>query len=262
MTDEQQLWRRWLSTRETDAPDLASRKALIEGNLPLVDKVARGFKGVRPCDLPDLVGAGHLGLIRAVDTWNPSQMEWERFAGHKIRFAIVDHVRSQTWCPRAVRDQAEAIDTKEEELIAELGRPPSHDELAAGLGLPDGDALSSLQSKLRGTSWKIATIDARTDTDGEDLGSWAEAVPDPKAPNPLEALVASEHSGAINGILERLPNRLATVLRWKVMNGGKQTDLAKRLGLHDSRVCQLRDQAIAAARELAYQRVLEIAEAA
>src|SRR5215475_12788286 len=123
---------------ETKAPliDPAERQRLLNENLPEVRYIARRIHDRLPSHVPfeDLVHAGILGLIDAVDKFDPQKnVQLKSYARFRIRGAILDSLRQMDWSPRNLRRQARRIEEANRQLSAELGHSPSETELAAHL---------------------------------------------------------------------------------------------------------------------------------
>jgi len=85
----------------------------------------------------DLISAGILGLVKAVETFEPERgFKFETYAGHKIRGAILDELRAMDWVPRSVRQKARELQRVFAKLENELGRMPYDDEYASRLTSP------------------------------------------------------------------------------------------------------------------------------
>src|SRR5271155_1383654 len=118
--------------------DPEGRQRLLNENLPEVRYIARRIHDRLPSHVPfeDLVHAGILGLIDAVDKFDPRKnVQLKSYARFRIRGAILDSLRQMDWSPRNLRRQARRIEDANRELAAELGRAPSEPELAARMGL-------------------------------------------------------------------------------------------------------------------------------
>jgi RNA polymerase sigma factor for flagellar operon FliA len=238
-------WASFLATRND-----RDREWLIEFYTPMVETVRRGFRNVRAQDRDDLDGAGYLGLIRSVDQWNPEKMPWLEFARFRIRAAMVDHIREASWVPKSVRSVAKRIEAREEKLASKLGRMPTPVELAQDMGVPVEEVEATLTA-IRGTDWAVASLDHTPD--GE--GSWLEALSDPSAETPEATTVRREDLDALELILQRLPKRLRDILMWRYLEHPRRSQkaIAQELGVHESRISQLLDNAFERARRLHLQ---------
>src|SRR6266481_4412535 len=113
---------------KTQAPgrqllDSEERRRLLEENLPEVRYTARRIHDRLPSHVPfdDLVHAGILGLIDAVDKFDASRkVQLKSYAQFRIRGAILDSLRQMDWGPRALRRQARKIEDAQRELAAKL----------------------------------------------------------------------------------------------------------------------------------------------
>jgi RNA polymerase sigma factor FliA len=252
--DDTTAWRRW-----HEEGDEQARAWLIERHKPLVERVLRSFRGVRPCDRDDLRGAGYLGLIKAVDEWCPAQMDWERFARFRVRAKMVDHVRAWSWVPKNTRARAAKLERVAEELAARNGGgPPTDGELAAAMGLEDADALVALRADLFRTDWRPASLNERRDQDAQSLGDWSESVADENTLTPEQEALRAEERATLADVLARLTERERLVIRLRFFEGWSQVEIAASLGIHQSRVSQILDSSMARARELAQQQVLRL----
>lgn len=123
------------------------RERLIEQYLPLVHALARRYAG-REETLEDLVQAGSVGLIKAVDRFERERgCPLEAYAVPSIVGEIRHHLRDRATTirlPRRVQDQRLALDRADRELRARLGRAPSFRELALEAGLPSAEAAAAL----------------------------------------------------------------------------------------------------------------------
>src|ERR1700681_1605623 len=129
----QALWREYRAKA-----DPAVRDRLIVTYAPLVKYVAGRLGSGLPAhvDDEDLVSYGLLGLMSAIDRYDPERdVKFETYAIARIRGAIIDELRALDWVPRSVRSRARDIERAIGELEAKLGRVPSDDEIAGKLGL-------------------------------------------------------------------------------------------------------------------------------
>src|SRR5271166_1949149 len=113
------------------------RERLILEHLPQVRLIARRIRDRLPenVSLDDLVSAGIVGLIAAVDQYDPRHnVKLKTYAEHKIRGAILDSLRGLDWAPRQKRRKAKQIEAAIAAAEQKLQRTPSEEEIASELG--------------------------------------------------------------------------------------------------------------------------------
>jgi RNA polymerase sigma factor for flagellar operon FliA len=124
------LWVRYRSTGDSEA-----RAQLLDRYLGLVHHVAREIGARTPAvEVPELVSAGTIGLIRALDSFDLSRgLAFSTYAVRRIRGAILDDLRSRDWAPRSVRAKNRTLLAVTATLQGRLGRAPEPREIAAAL---------------------------------------------------------------------------------------------------------------------------------
>jgi RNA polymerase sigma factor FliA len=114
------------------------RERLILEHMPQVQLIARRIHENLPGNvcLDDLVSSGIVGLIMAIDNYDPSQaVKLKTYAEYKIRGAILDSLRGMDWASRHRRKKYKEIEAAITSAERKLHRPPSEEEIAAELGL-------------------------------------------------------------------------------------------------------------------------------
>src|SRR5438105_11530518 len=115
------------------------RERLILEHLPQVRLIARRIQERLPesFSLDDLVSTGVLGLISAIDHFDPSHnVKLKTYAEYKIRGAILDSLRGLDWAPRQKRRKSKQIESAIATAEQRLKRAPVEEEVAAQLGIP------------------------------------------------------------------------------------------------------------------------------
>jgi RNA polymerase sigma factor for flagellar operon FliA len=133
---ERMVERVWSRYRRTRAVCL--RNFLIEHFLPLVEKQAQRLKAKLPAlvQVEDLVSVGVLGLMDALETFDPSKnVKFSTYSSRRIWGAMVDELRSGDWVPRLVRTQAKRLESARAHLRQELGREAEEEEVRRRLQL-------------------------------------------------------------------------------------------------------------------------------
>jgi RNA polymerase sigma factor FliA len=237
-----------IDMRSTEAESQELTK-LIEENLPLVKhivfQVAVHFP--RHVDRDDLARAGALGLVEAARRYDESRgVPFDRFAAQRIRGAILDAVRAADWAPRSVRTLARKLESVEQRLATELGRVPGTQEMADALGMTR-DELRRLQDRMF-RSVVLALEHEVTDDTDEDL-TLVDVLRDRGQVEPLEELESRELHAYLRDAVNLLPERQRLVVVGYFLEGRTSQDLARFLGVTESRVSQLRSEALAMLKE-------------
>ncbi len=216
----------------------------IEANLPLVKhvvfQVAVHFP--RHVDREELARAGALGLVEAARRFDHSRgVPFERFAAQRIRGAILDAVRAADWAPRSVRLLARRLEATEQQLASELGRVPSLSEMANELGVSI-EELTKLQDRLFRSV--VLALDHETGDDGEEELTLVDVLEDRTSVEPLEELETRELHAYLRDAVGLLPERQRFVIVGYFLEGRTSEELARFLGVTESRVSQLRSEAL------------------
>jgi RNA polymerase sigma factor for flagellar operon FliA len=220
------------------------RMATIEQHLPLVQhvvfQVAVHFP--RHVDREELARAGALGLIEAAHRFDADRgVPFERFAAQRIRGAILDAVRAADWAPRSLRTAARSADTTRQRLANELGRAPTGAETAAAMGITSSQ-LGALQDRVH-RSVVLALDEYVTQDAGDDL-TLVDVIVDQSSPEPSMALENRELHAYLRDAVETLPERHRMVIIGYFLEGRTSQELARFLNVTESRVSQLRSEAL------------------
>jgi len=236
----QTLWQEYRKSKDQDLRD-----RLILTYAPLVKFVAGRVGASLPAhvDEQDLVSYGLLGLIGAIERFDPSrEIKFETFAMARIRGAIIDELRSLDWVPRSVRSRARQIEQTIGELESKLGRAPTDEEIAGKLGVSEGELENDLFQISR-TS--IAALDELwTVSAGGDQVSLIDTIEDTSGPQPAQALDATELREALGEAIARLPEREKLVITLYYYEELTLREIGEVLGVTESRVSQLHTKAI------------------
>ena len=234
------LWAQYKSTGERRLRD-----QLIVLYSPLVKYVA-GRVGVglpQHVDQSDLVSYGIIGLIDAIDRFEPGRhVKFETYAIPRIRGAITDELRAIDWVPRSVRAKARAVEQAYASLESRLLRTPTDGEVAAELGMSEAD----LQGVLRQISFVgVAALDevfvgAGDRTERTTLG---DTLADSTA-GPVASFEAKESGEILTQAIARLAEREKTVLSLYYYEGLTLAEIGEILGVTESRVCQIHTKAV------------------
>ncbi|HZS59064.1 MAG TPA: FliA/WhiG family RNA polymerase sigma factor [Gemmatimonadaceae bacterium] len=235
MTDA--LWSRYRATGDADA-----RAQLLDKYLGLVHHAAREFTSRTPAlELGDLLGAGTLGLMRALDTFDLSRgLAFSTYAMTRIRGSILDDLRARDWTPRSVRSKSRQHAAAVARLEGQLGRAPKPREIAGALGI-DLPAYWTWVSTMEGTSVVSIHESPMADNDG---GTLEETLDNPEAELPGEAIEAEEQREQLRVAIAELPDKERKVLALYFFEELTLKQIGEVLKLTESRVCQIRTQTL------------------
>jgi RNA polymerase sigma factor for flagellar operon FliA len=210
---------------------------LVEQALPLVHYVVSDIarRVPRSVQRQDLVSAGMLGLTQAARSWDPARgVSFESFARNRIRGAMLDELRGLDWAPRSVRARGRAMQRATDELARAVGRTPTTAEVARHMGV-DEEVVERLTDDVR-----RATVLAFDSPEADVLGSCSS----PDA-GPAEVLLSRELRSYLADAVVALPERLRKVVVEYFFEERQLQDIASDLGVTESRVSQMRAEALA-----------------
>lgn len=219
----------------------AERERLILEHLPQVRLIARRIQERLPetVNLDDLVSTGVLGLISAIDNFDPvHNVKLKTYAEYKIRGAILDSLRGLDWAPRQKRHRAKQIEAAHAHAEQRLQRLPTEDEIAAELGI----ALEEYHEwlvEVRGLN--IASLDF---AGAENGGALLHYLADEQDNLPSAILERSELERLVAEGIDSIPPMERTVLSLYYREELTLREIAEVVHLHESRISQLKTQAI------------------
>ena len=216
---------------------VAEREERILEFLPMVQQIARTFA----CRLPnrveaaDLVSAGNLGLIRAVDEFDPSRgVELRAFVAQCARRSILDYLRAQDPLPYSTRYKIRQIDESILHLEKTLMRSPSEREVAEELGFAEEEVSNLLAQASSLTLFAL--------NESQDSGRKQER---DDARDVLSTIERQEIREILAGLVRDLPQQDRLVLMFYYYENLKMKEIGEVLGITESRVSQIHAKAIA-----------------
>jgi RNA polymerase sigma factor for flagellar operon FliA len=234
---EDVLWASYLKD-----PGETSRNALWVHYQPLVRYIAERLKAKLPecIDVNDLMGSGNIGLQDAIAKFEPEMnVRFETYCVPRIRGAILDSIRALDWVPRLIRNKGHQYERTVRELAAELHREPREDELAARMNLTM-EEFGELQKELNVRAQISVESCSKDNADERDLMR-LEMLESRREYEPTRDLQRDE----IRTIASRgLSDNERNVLQWYYFESVSMKDIGKRLGLSESRICQIHSQVL------------------
>ena len=231
--------------RRIGVGDTEARDQMVRANLRLVVNIARGYTG-KGLALQDLIEEGNLGLLRAVEGFDPSMnTRFSTYASYWIKQSIK---RALVNTAKTIRIPAYMVELLAKwrratnKLTDELSRPPTHEEVAKYLGLP--------KKKLSIIKKAIRVYNSAPQTDqGEQGWSIDEMLMDGRSKSPDMEMVETDDLKQVMHLLDKMDKREATVLRMRFGLDDEEPKTLKEigecLGLTRERVRQIESEALA-----------------
>ena len=235
-----QLWEEFVARKTPE-----QRNTLITLYTPLVRFVV-GRLGIPPTGLldpEDLVSYGMIGLINAIDRFDPFRgVRFEAFASVRIRGAVIDQLRSLNWLPRSAISRIRQVEGALAVLEQRLGRPAREEEVAKEIGV----STERYRQMLLEMNATVLSLDAPLGSllQDDEVTSLSELLEDHNSPGPVEQTEQHELTDTLALALDNLPDREKLLLALYYEEELTMKEISKVLTVSESRVCQLHVQAI------------------
>jgi RNA polymerase primary sigma factor len=230
--------------------DKKAREQMIKANLRLVVKIARDYEGIG-LPLLDLISEGNIGLMKAVERFDPSKGgKLSTYGSWWIKQSIKRALANQSKTirlPVHLVDKISKMRRTAMRLQEELGREPTDDELGGELGIS-----ASRVAQMRLAAIRPASLDAPIGD--EDSNNFAEVVQDEAADTPYEQLEEKTVTRMLQEMVKTLDPREAIILRARFgLDGGQQKTLeevGQKFGVTRERVRQIQNIALKKLRKM------------
>ncbi|HRV80728.1 MAG TPA: sigma-70 family RNA polymerase sigma factor [Planctomycetota bacterium] len=228
-----------------DQPGEATRNRLVETYHAFAREIVRRFSGRLPrsVDRGDLETAGSVGLISAVEGYDPERgVRFESYCELRVKGALLDELRTQDWLPRPWRQRMELRKRTTEALRSELGREPDDRETAQAMGLGDDE-----YQRLFGMGVPMAPTGSMAMEDqGDEYMPVLEAVPDTHSEVPGDRLTRED---LLTLVAQKLTDQEYRIVYLKYWEDLTMREIGELTQLSESRVCKIHTRLILRLRE-------------
>jgi RNA polymerase sigma factor for flagellar operon FliA len=234
------VWRKFQKRRTKKLRD-----RLILEYMPLVKYVAGRLAVGLPSSvqIEDLIGSGTLGLMGAVERYDPSlDNKFSTFAIARIRGAMLDELRAMDWVPRSVRRRARQLEDAHSRIESACGRPARDEELAKELSIDLGEYFQLLED-VRGATL-LSLNEHASSGDEESPSEIHENIQDSNTIDPIAVLEVQKMRKVLDESLDLLPERERLVLILYYYEEMTLKEIGAILGVSESRVSQIHTKAV------------------
>ncbi|HVW64171.1 MAG TPA: RNA polymerase sigma factor FliA [Nitrosospira sp.] len=225
-----------------NAAGVIDRKPAVAEYAPLVKRIANHMMAKLPpsVGVDDLIQVGMMGLMEALSRYEETPgAQFETYAAQRIRGAMLDELRHTDWMPRGARKSMRQIETAVHALQHRLGRAPTEAEIAAELKVPLADYQQMLMDA-HGTQL-IHYEDFLNEGDDDFLERNCSG----SEPDPLASLLNDDLRELLIEAIGDLPEREKMLMGLYYEQELNFKEIGAVLGVSESRVCQIHNQAVA-----------------
>ena len=221
------------------------REDLILEHTPLIRYVAGRIAMRLPAhiQIDDLTSAGVLGLIDAVDKFDPDKkVQFKTYAEFRIRGAILDELRAMDWVPRSIRRKSTQLESVYNRLQNELGRPASDEEVAEEMGI-DLEQFFKLLDEIKGVNL-LSMDDPENPLSNLDTEQLVKALGNQDREDPLALLGLNELRELVAQAIANLPEKEKLVVSLYYYDELTMREIGEVLGYTESRISQMHTKAV------------------
>jgi RNA polymerase sigma factor for flagellar operon FliA len=221
--------------------DADARKVRVEGlvraHLALVGHLVRETLSRVPGHVShdDLTSAGMLALVQAAEGYDQERgASFATYASVRVRGALLDELRGLDWASRSVRRRARQVDDARSRISTALGRPAEDHEVATALGIGASELAAHRDDLARASVVSLQSFEERT----------VDELLPAQTVTPADEIEQREQVAYLHDAVAQLPEKLKVVVEGYFFGDRPMADIAAQLGVSESRVSQLRAEAV------------------
>lgn len=220
------------------------REEIIKEFLPYIKYTAYRLSWKLPPHVTteDLVSVGLMGLMDALNRFEPGKVKLKTYAELRIKGSMIDELRATAWIPRSMRKKIDVINKERTRLETMHGRVPDDVEVAKSLKMPLDEYFKTLQ--YASSSNLVRLEDFRNSKYSDSELNITECISDPTAKSPLDILEEKDTKEKMANLIESLPKKEKVVLALYYYEELTMQEIGKVLDITESRVCQIHSQAL------------------
>jgi RNA polymerase sigma factor for flagellar operon FliA len=234
----EELWKRYKSEKDNYARD-----ELIVKCMPLVKYLAQKFSVyTSPCwDFDDLVSAGIIGLLDALEKYNPiEQINFRKYAKCRIRGTMLDEIRNLKWAPRSIQEKIRALKKVHTRLEQILSRPPLEEELANALSM----SLEQFRKMMIQIAPSAIFMQSAQNSEDGNFSQFEVNYEDTNAINPMDYVISDEMKSVLIEAIKSLSEKESLVISLYYYEEMTMKEIGQVLSLTESRVSQIHAKAL------------------
>lgn len=239
MEDEQQIWEKWVQSRDQDAANL-----LVKKYTPLVSYHVQRISAGLPKNVSrdELHSLGLVGLFDAIEKFDPSRdLKFDTYASFRVRGAIIDGLRKEDWLPRSTRDRAKKLERKIEKLEQKYLRNVTVSEVANELNMDESDVYKTMNEYFLAN---VLSIDERPQDNDDGTEPQSYSIKDREADDPEEQLLKQEMLEELAVVISRLNENEQLVISLFYEKELTLTEIGHIMNLSTSRISQIHSKAL------------------
>ncbi|MFV8827173.1 FliA/WhiG family RNA polymerase sigma factor [Alkalihalobacterium sp. APHAB7] len=238
LCEEQQLWDKWIGTRDNEAAD-----SLIRLYMPLVryhvSRVASGLP--RNVNKDDLISHGMMGLYDALEKFDSQRdLKFDTYASFRIRGAIIDGLRKEDWLPRSLREKSKKVESTIQKLEQKLGRYVNANEVANEMGTSEEEVTYIMSESFYAN---MLSIDEKTNDSDRDE-TYKSTIEDKRALTPEQSVLADATKKELARVIKNLNEKEQLVISLFYFEELTLTEIGQVLDLSTSRISQIHSKAL------------------